>query len=366
MSFPPLTMDRALVLAPRFHAPAIVHPPRIGRTLAIHDYVLRAYLPWLTTNHFRTQPDVDLVIDDLLRSNPSLLEPTLHSPLREREFRTAAHMIIDSLMDAVESREGPSGGARRLLMELEDEWEDDMRFGSRRGGSKAQRLFRSLAEVSNAARSGAVGSTLRTFFLGWLNEIAEEEDTVSLAGWYRGIERSYMNARDKDECLRELVALRPDVLDELDGRVADFDPGRSSGLPSMNWPRRRRPAGRRWWDDENDRRIRRLIDDQDYNDRMSDRERKLLELFLRESDHDRRPRRAGRSRIERSLDRVPRRSRSPLYGFLTDSDEDDRFFRRGARSSRYQVADGISESDRAAFREDVPGEDLIRCCEAQM
>lgn len=349
MSFPPLTMDRSLVPSRHFHVPAVVHPPRLGRTLAIHDHILRAYLPWFTTNHFRTQPDVDLVIDELLRSNPSLLEPTLYSPLREREFRAAAHMVIDSLVDALESSEGPSGGARRLLMELEDEWEDDMRFGSRRRGSKAQRLFRSLAEVSNAARSGAVGSILRTFFLGWLNEIAEEKDIVSLAGWYRGVERSYMDARDKEECLRELVALRPDMLDELDGRAADFMPARSSGLPSMNWPRRRRPAGRRWWDDENDGRIRRLIDDQDYHDRVSDRERKMLDLFMRDSVDDRRPRRAGRSRIGRSLDRAPRRSRSPLYGFLADSDEDDRFLRRGPRSSRWQVAEGISESDRAAW-----------------
>lgn len=219
-----------------------------------------------------------------------------------------------------------TGVGGRLLMLLDEEWVDELRYGggmryAGSGESKTQRLFRALAEVSLANQSISIGSVLRAFFLGWLHEIAEEEDALSLAGWCSGVMRSAMDGRDKDDCLRALVALRPDVEAELRGGGAAWMP--LSRSPTRDWPRRRRAAGRLWWNEENDRRIRRLFDEDDYIGRAAGRRGRKLNLRLGHSSYDRLPRRMGRLRSTRSVDRVLRRSRSPMARILDAQDRYD-------------------------------------------
>ena len=270
-------------------------------------------------------------------------------------------MVIDAIEDADADAEEGSGrttdalvvldASKRLLETLEDEWEEDVEFaGSGRRVARAQRLFRALAEVSHATGSRMLGAVLRTFFLGWLRELVEEEDGVALAGWCWGVARAWIDPREKEECLRDLVALRPDVLGELHGRAgADWLPlplhALNNGAGTMrDWPRRRRAAGRRWWDDENDRRIRRMIEDLDYYGRGSDRDRRrMVSLQLGDdTDYYRRPTgRARPIRSSRSLDSVLRRSRSPRrqrdsdaarrLRYLDDLDQDDGYLSTGQR-----------------------------------
>jgi hypothetical protein len=273
-------------------------------------------------------------------------------------------MVIDAIEDA--DAEADDFGtealvmldaSKRLLENLEDEWEEDVEFGGSGAGvgrrvARAQRLFRALAEVSHATGSRMLGSVLRTFFLGWLHELVEEEDGVALAGWCWGIARAWIEPREKEECLRALVAWRPDVMAELNGRASGVDwlPLASHALSNAagtmrDWPRRRRAAGRRWWDDENDRRIRRMVEDSDYHGRgAADRDRRrMVSLRLgNDTDYYRRP--AGRARpirSSRSLDSVLRRSRSPRLRrdsdaarrmrYIEDLDQDDGYLSTGQR-----------------------------------
>lgn len=305
--------------------------PRLPRTLSLRDHILQAYLPYFTANHFRNESDVEFVLDGWLRSHPDLRDPSFDSPVSERTFRKAFYLVIECMVDAEECGDPPPGAGRRLIAFLEDLWVDDMRLGSRRGADRAKRLFRALAEVSNAAASGSIGSVLRTFFLGWLYEIAEEEDTISLAGWCSGIVRSCMDPRDKQDCLRAIASLRPDVLSELHGRGSDWLSLQSMETPIRKWPRRRRADGRQWWDRENDRRIRRLIEDQEYLDRAAERNRRNLDLRLPDLSYDIWPRPVGRSRSSGSLERALRRSRSPLP--LMYSDDEGQY--TGRRNTLY-------------------------------
>lgn len=326
----------ALAISPYLH-PAHAHALRPrhhpARTLSLHDHILQAYLPYFTANHFRSESDVDLILDRWLRSNPDLLDPSLHAaPLRERDLRKALYLVLDCIEDSEECGEGPPGVAERLLMELDEAWVEELRYGGGRrygsgGESKTQRMFRAVAEVSRANQSLSIGSVLRAFFLGWLHEIAEEEDAISLAGWCSGVMRSAMDGRDKEDCLRALLALRPDVEAELRGGGAAWMP--LSRSPTRDWPRRRRAAGRLWWNDENDRRIRRLIDEDDYIGRAAGRRGRKLNLRLGDSYYDRLPRRMGRLRSTRSVDRVLRRSRSPMARIL---DAEDRYDAEGPGS----------------------------------
>jgi len=300
-----------------------LHPPRaLGprrpRTLSLRDHILQAYLPYFTANHFRTESDVELILDGRERSHPDIRDSSHHSPVSERNFRKAFYLVIQCMVEAEECGDPPTGAGRRMIAILEDLWVDDMRSGSGRGAQKAKRLFRALAEVSDAAASGAIGFFLNTFFLGWLAEIAEEEDSISLAGWCSGIMRSYMDPRDKQDCLRAIVALRPDVIDELRGRGSDWLSSQSFDAPVRKWPRRRRADGRRWWDLENDERIRRLIENQEYLERAADRCRRKLDLRLPDSSYELWPRRIERARSSGSLDRRLGRSRSPLAILLDD------------------------------------------------
>lgn len=296
---------------------------RHPRTLSLGDHILQAYLPYFTANHFRNESDVEFVLDGWLRSHPDLRDASLNSPVSERTFRKAFYLVIQCMIDAEECGDPPPGAGRRLIAILEDLWVDDMTVGSGRGADRANRLFRALAEVSNAAASGSIGSVLRTFFLGWLYEIAEEEDSISLAGWCSGILRSCMDPRDKQDCLRAITALRSDVIAELHGGGigSDWLSLQSMGTPIRKWPRRRRAEGRQWWDRENDRRIRRLIEDQEYLDRAAERNRRNLDLRLPALTYDIWPRSIGRSRSSGSLDRALRRSRSPLAPMYSDDDE---------------------------------------------
>ncbi|KAM0709024.1 hypothetical protein Q7P35_003060 [Cladosporium inversicolor] len=301
---------------------------RNPRTLSLRDYILQAYLPYFTANHFRNESDVEFILDGWLRSHPDLRDSSLNSPVSERTFRKAFYLVIRCMVEAEECGDPPSGAGRRLIGALEDLWVDDMCVGSGRGANRATRLFRALAEVSNAASSGSIGSVLRTFFLGWLYEIAEEEDSVSLAGWCSGILRSCMDPRDKQDCLRAITALRPDVIAEMHGRGSDWLSLQSTDVPVRKWPRRRRADGRQWWDRENDSRIRRLIEDQEYLDHAIERNRRNLDLRLPALSHDYWPRHIGRSRSSGSLDRALRKSRSPIP--LLIQDEDDFSTRRSA------------------------------------
>jgi hypothetical protein len=298
------------MIGPYLHSVAALSP-RHARTLSLHDHILQAYLPYFTLNHFRNEPDVDLILDAWLRSHPELLSPSHHHPLRERDFRSAFYLVLDCAFETEEFGESPIGVSRRVLRELEGLWTDDLRFGSGRGGSKTQRLFRGLAEVSSAAGSGAIASVLRTFFLGWVHEIAEE-DAVSLAGWCTGVVRSYMDMRDKEECLRALIELRPEVLREMSRRGAEWLPLQYGNAPPRSWPRRRRADGRRWWDDENEKRIRRLLEDLEGRDRAADMRSQMLPLRLRDSFTDRWSRRNRDLRSSTSMNRSLPRSRSPL------------------------------------------------------
>lgn len=302
-----------MLTRPPYHLhPATALVPRHARTVSLHDHILQAYLPYFTAHHFRSESDVDLILDGWLRSHPDLLESSHQYPLRERDFRNAFYLVIDCAYDVEECGEHPIEVSRRILEVLEDEWTDDLRYGSGRGGSKAQRLFRALAEVSNAACGGAIGSILRTFFLGWLHEIAEE-DAVSLAGWCSGVVRSSMDGRDKEDCLRAVVALRPDMLAKVNGRGSDWLSLQSFNGPVRSWPRRRRSAGRMWWDQDNDDRIRRMIQYQDDIDRAANRRRRKMDLMMRDSSFYRLPRRVNRRpRAGRSVDSSLRRARSPL------------------------------------------------------
>ncbi|GAB7331902.1 hypothetical protein MBLNU13_g03832t1 [Cladosporium sp. NU13] len=286
-----------------------LRPPRaVGarypRTLSLRDHILQAYLPYFTANHFCNESDVEFVLDGWLRSHPDLRDSSLNSPVSERTFRKAFYLVIQCMVDAEECGDPPPGAGRRLIAFLEDLWVDDMRLGPGRGADRANRLFRALAEVSNAAASGSIGSVLRSFFLGWLYEIAEEEDTISLAGWCSGIMRSCMDPRDKQDCLRAIASLRPNVLSELHGRGLDWLSLQSMDTPTRKWPRRRRADGRQWWDRENDKRIRRLIEDQEYLDRAAERNRRNLDLHLPDLAYDLWPRSIGRSRSSGSLDRA--------------------------------------------------------------
>lgn len=328
-------------LHPYIHPAHALGPRRRLRTLHLDDNTLQAYLPWFTANHFRNEPDVNLILDDWLRSHPDLRESSLHSPVSERAFRKAFHLVISCINYAEEYGEPPSGAGRRMIAILEDFWEQDMTVGSGRGASRAQSLFRALAEVSRAAAGGGLGSVLRAFFLGWLHEIAEEEDTLSLAGWCSGVVRSSMDPRDKQDCLRAIAALRPEVLAEMHGRGGDWLSLQSIDTPVRKWPRRRRADGRLWWDRENDGRIRRLIEDQDYLERTADRRRRKLDLRLEDLSYDRIPRRIDRARSAGSLERAIQRSRSPLARLLEGGD-------------RYVPRSG------ARYLDDPPYGDLLR------
>jgi hypothetical protein len=337
-------------------------PPRHARTLSLHDHILQAYLPWFTTNQPRPhhEPDVDLILDSWLRSNPELLEPAMHFPLREREFRGAFYMVIDAIEDADADADADDFGtepavmvdaSNRLLEKLDDEWDEDVEFGGGSGkrAARSQRLFRALAEVSHATGSRMLGSVLRTFFLGWLHELVEEEDSVALAGWCWGIARAWIDPREKEGCLRALVALRSDVLAELNGRAgADWLPLPLHALNNVagtmrDWPRRRRAAGRRWWDDENDRRIRRMVEDSEYYGRGADRgRRRMVSLHLGDdNDYYRRP--AGRARpirSSRSLDSVLRQSRSPRLRHDSDAARRLRYLEDIDQDNAYLPATG--------------------------
>jgi hypothetical protein len=293
--------------------------PRHPRTLSLRDHILQAYLPYFTANHFRNESDVDFILDGWVRSHPDLRDSSLNSPVSERTFRRAFYLVIQCMVDAEEYGDPPPGAGRRLIAILEDLWVDDMSVGSGRGADRAKKLFRALAEVSNAAASGSIGSVLRTFFLGWLYDIAEEEDSISLAGWCSGILRSCMDPRDKQDCFRSITALRPDVIAELHGRGSDWPSLQSMDVPVRKWPRRRRADGRQWWDRENDRRMRRLIEEQEYLDRAAERSRRNLDLRLPQLTDEYWPQRIPRARSSGSLDRTFRRSNSPiLIGYGTD------------------------------------------------
>jgi len=355
---------------------------RHARTLSLHDHILQTYLPWFTSSQIRQQqePDVDLILDSWLRSNPDLLEPALHFPLREREFRGAFYMVIDAIEDADADADdfgteslAMVDASNRLLAQLEGEWEEDVEFGgSGRRAARSQRLFRALAEVSHATGSRLLGSILRTFFLGWLHKLVEEEDSVALAGWCWGIARSWIDSREKEECLRALVALRPDVLAELHGRGADWMPlplhalNNISGT-TLDWPGRRRAAGRGWWDGENDRRIRRMIENSDYYSRGADRDRRMVNLRLVENTpyYRNSTGRARPIRSSRSLDSVLRRSRSPRrrydsesarrLQYLDDINQDD-----GYLSTRQRLLDDRSNRSRAQLLRRDAKQALVR------
>ena len=267
-------------------------------------------------------------------------------------------MVIDAIEDADADADDFNTepvvmveASNRLLEKLEDEWEEDVEFGgSGRRAARSQRLFRALAEVSHATGSRMLGHVLRMFFLGWLHELVEEEDSVALAGWCWGVARSWMDPREKEECLRALVGLRPDVLAEVNGRGADWMSvplhaamNNISGA-TMDWPRRRRAAGRRWWDAENDRRIRRMVQDSDYYGRGADRDTRMVSLRLGDNTpyyQSITGRRARPIRSSRSLDSVLRRSRSPRLRhdsdsarrlrYLEDIDQDDGYLTTGQR-----------------------------------
>jgi hypothetical protein len=351
ISTPTRSMDSSYLFPTRALVTVPVPVHRHARTLSLHDNILQAYLPYFTANHFRNEPDVDLILDGWLRSHPASFEPSNRHPLRERDFRNAFYLIIDCIDEAEECGEHPIGVSKRILSVLEEEWEDDLRFGSGREGSKAQRLFRALAEVSNAARSTAIGNLLRAFFLGWLHELAEE-DAVILAGWCSGVVKSSMDGRDKEDCLRAVAALRPDLIAEMNRRGASWLPLQAVNGPARNWPRRRRSAGRLWWDQENDERIWRLLEDQEYLDRDADRRRRKVDLRFNPSEYNRWPRRALRMRSSRSLDdRTLRRSRSPLPR-LMDREDSERYLmdeligsasQRLRSRNRYDVKGGIMD-----------------------
>jgi hypothetical protein len=142
------------------------------------------------------------------------------------------------------------------------------------------------------------------------------------------------------------VALRPDVIDELHGRGSNWLSSQSVDTPVRKWPRRRRADGRRWWDLENDERIRRVIEDHDYLERAADRRRRKLDLLLPELSYDYWPRRMDRARSTGSLDRAPRRSRSQLRLLF---DEEDRY---GTRRSAALEDMGIDYPRRLEQRYD--------------
>lgn len=348
-------------LNPYLHPAHALDPRRRLRELSLDDNTLQAYLPYFTANHFRNEPDIGLIFDAWFRSHPDLRESSLHSPIGERAFRKAFHLVISCIGHAEECGEPPSGAGRRMIAMLEDFWEYVMTVESGRGASRAQSMFRALAEVLRAAAGGGLGSVLRTFFLGWLHEIAEEEDTLSLAGWCSGIVRSSMDPRHKQDCLRAIAALRPEVLAEIHGRGGDWMPLQSIDTPVRKWPRRRRADGRMWWDRENEGRIRRLIEGQDYLERTADRRRRKLDLRLEDVSYDRWPRRIDRARSSESLERALQRSRSPLVRLLEGEDRyvprsgarylDDPPYRDLLREPR--LGDRYSERGRARYWEDL-------------
>lgn len=260
--------------------------PPYSRTLSLHDHILRAYLPYFATNHFHGDNDVDMILDSWLHSHASILDPSHHFPIREQDFRKALYHILDAIEYAENYGESAAEVSRRLLAELEEDWYDDLKLG----GSRCRRKFRALAELSTASMSWPVGSVLRTFFLGWIYEIAEEEDTVSLAAWCWAIQRAYMDMRDKEECLRAVIALRPDVIDDLNVRGVSWLPRQLLNVPMVTWPRRRRDAGRLWWDNQNDRRARRMLEDQKFFDDLANRDRDKLTRLLLKSPSPRRRR----------------------------------------------------------------------------
>ena len=112
-------------------------------------------------------------------------------------------------------------------------------------------------------------------------------------------------------------------------------------VPVRKWPRRRRADGRQWWDHENDRRIRRLIEDQEYLDRTAERSRRSLDLRLPQLTDEYWPQRIHRARSSGSLDRALRRSNSPI---LIGYGNDDPY--TGRRS--------------APYLDDAPYEDPVR------
>ncbi|KAM0712513.1 hypothetical protein Q7P37_011610 [Cladosporium fusiforme] len=251
--------------------------PPYSRTISLHDHILQAYLPYFATNHFNTNSDVDLILDAWLRSNASILDPSHHFPFRERDFREALYYILDAIEYAENYGQSTSDVAHRLLEELEEDWEEDMRVG----GTSCQRRFRALAELSTASMSLAVGSVLRTFILGWVDEIAEEDDIESLAAWCWGISRSYMDLRDKEECLTAIIESRPDVIDELNERGADWVLRPVLNASTMTWPRRRRKTGRLRWGRFDDREVERLMNNGDILGRRPRDRDKLVDLVLR-------------------------------------------------------------------------------------
>lgn len=281
-----------------------------SRTLSLHEYILSAYLPNFTADYFRSDPDVDVFLDAIIRSQPELLEPTLPFPLRTRDIRHALHLILLSVNDAENWGDPGFGTSTRLLDELEDEWLEDCRYH----GRNCQRLFRALAELSHAAGSMPLGSILRNFFMGWVDEIADEEEVEDLAGWCHGMRVAFVGARDKDECLRTLFSLRPDLLAEMQGMGANWIPLQVGSYPLERRPRRR---GRLRWDDERERRLRRLMEDQELLERVADQDmKKLLRLRSRDWSPVRRPRRRGFGYSTRARSRGIIRSRSSdLYDY---------------------------------------------------
>lgn len=129
-----------------------------------------------------------------------------------------------------------------------------------------------------------------------------------------------MDPRDKQDCLRAITALRPDVIVELHGRGSDWLSLQSIDVPVRKWPRRRRADGRQWWDHENDRRIRRLIEGQEYLDRTAERSSRNLDLRLPQLTDVYWPRHIHRTRSSGSLDRALRRSNSPILLSYGDGD----------------------------------------------
>jgi hypothetical protein len=72
-----------------------------------------------------------------------------------------------------------------------------------------------------------------------------------------------MDGRDKEDCLRAVAALRPDLIAEMNRRGSSWLPLKAVSGPARDWPRRRRSAGRLLWDQENEERTRRLIEEQE-------------------------------------------------------------------------------------------------------
>ncbi|KAF7189171.1 hypothetical protein HII31_09593 [Pseudocercospora fuligena] len=186
--------------------------------LTVQPRGLLNLLPQFYHEHERLQCDTEVLIDRFVANCPELYPRTRYNPLREEELRDVYYLVLHDL-SRTSTGDVDVYIADGLLRHLEIYMRHDA-SGARGLGAafsyrRSQHLFRSIAEVSHVNRSARLGRILSTFFIQHATTIVDTESSATIGQWCYAIMRAVMRETERDECLRRVYRIRPDLPQRL-------------------------------------------------------------------------------------------------------------------------------------------------------